>query len=251
MRGATRGDGTVGEDVTANVRTIRDIPQRLDGDPRPRVLEVRGEVYMERPDFLALNERREAQGEPPFANPRNAAAGSLRQLDSRITAERRLRFFAYGWGEADPPVAGTYSGFLDRLKAMGFRVNPRRRTARRRGAARLPAAHRRAAPRAALRHRRRGRQARPDRPAGAAGLRRPRAALGDRPQVRGRAGRDRGEGDLGPGRPHRRPHAGRRARADHGGRRRGRPARPCTTRTTSRPRTSASATRSSSSAPAT
>jgi DNA ligase (NAD+) len=88
------------------------------------VLEVRGEVFMERPDFLALNERREAQGEPPFMNPRNAAAGSLRQLDSKITASRRLRFFAYSWGEADPPVTGTYSGFLERLQAMGFRVNP-------------------------------------------------------------------------------------------------------------------------------
>jgi DNA ligase (NAD+) len=123
-RGATRGDGAVGEDVTANVRTIRDVPQRLDGGGGPRVLEIRGEVYMERPDFLALNERRGARGEPPFMNPRNAAAGSLRQLDSRITAGRRLRFFAYGWGEADPPVAGTYGGFLDRLKAAGFRVNP-------------------------------------------------------------------------------------------------------------------------------
>ena len=124
VRGATRGDGTVGEDVTANVRTIRDIPQRLEGDDPPRVLEVRGEVYMERADFLQLNERRLAKGEPPFMNPRNAGAGSLRQLDSKITAERRLRFFAYAWGEADPPIQGTYSGFLDRLKTMGFRVNP-------------------------------------------------------------------------------------------------------------------------------
>ncbi|MEK0082566.1 NAD-dependent DNA ligase LigA [Benzoatithermus flavus] len=127
VRGATRGDGTVGEDVTANVRTIRDIPQRLAVADPPAVLEVRGEVFMERPDFLSLNERREAAGEPPFMNPRNAAAGSLRQLDSRITASRRLRFFAYGWGEADPPIRGTYSGFLERLKAMGFRVNPEAR----------------------------------------------------------------------------------------------------------------------------
>ncbi len=124
VRGATRGDGTVGEDVTANVRTIRDIPQRLEGDDPPRVLEVRGEVYMERSDFLQLNERRLAKGEPPFMNPRNAGAGSLRQLDSKITAERRLRFFAYAWGEADPPIDGAYSGFLNRLKSMGFRVNP-------------------------------------------------------------------------------------------------------------------------------
>ena len=88
------------------------------------VLEVRGEVYMERQDFMALNGRREAKGEPPFMNPRNAAAGSLRQLDSRITAGRRLRFFAYAWGEADPPIRGTYSGFLQQLTGMGFRVNP-------------------------------------------------------------------------------------------------------------------------------
>ena len=124
VRGATRGDGTVGEDVTANVRTIRDIPQRLAVADPPDVLEVRGEVYMERQDFMALNDRRQARGEPPFMNPRNAAAGSLRQLDSRITADRRLRFFAYAWGEARPPIAGTYGGFLDRLTAMGFRVNP-------------------------------------------------------------------------------------------------------------------------------
>lgn len=124
VKGATRGDGAVGEDVTANVRTIRDVPQRLAERHPPGVLEVRGEVYMERPDFLDLNRRREERGEPPFMNPRNAAAGSLRQLDSRITAERRLRFFAYSWGEADPPVTGTYSGFLDRLRAVGFRVNP-------------------------------------------------------------------------------------------------------------------------------
>ena len=123
VRGATRGDGAVGEDVTANVRTIRDIPQRLDGDARP-VLEVRGEVYMERDDFLKLNERRVAQGELPFMNPRNAGAGSLRQLDSKITAGRRLRFFAYAWGEATPPISGSYSGFLDRLRQAGFRVNP-------------------------------------------------------------------------------------------------------------------------------
>ena len=129
MRGATRGDGMVGEDVTANVRTIRDVPQRLVGES-PAVLEVRGEVYMERQDFMALNERRVALGEPPFMNPRNAGAGSLRQLDSRITAERRLRFFAYAWGEADPPIAGTYSGFLDGLQAAGFRVNPSHRALR-------------------------------------------------------------------------------------------------------------------------
>jgi DNA ligase (NAD+) len=123
VSGATRGDGQVGEDITANVRTIRDIPQRLLGDA-PAVLEIRGEIFMELEAFAALNAAREAQGLPLFANPRNAAAGSVRQLDSKITASRRLRFFAYGWGEAEPAVTGTYSGFLERLEAMGLRVNP-------------------------------------------------------------------------------------------------------------------------------
>ena len=124
VQGATRGDGTVGEDVSANLRTIRDIPQRLHGERPPPVLEVRGEVYMEREDFLALNAAREAAGEPVFANPRNSAAGSLRQLDPGITARRRLRFFAYAWGEAKPPIAGSYSDFLAALQGYGFRVNP-------------------------------------------------------------------------------------------------------------------------------
>ncbi len=124
VRGATRGDGTVGEDVTPNLRTIRDIPQRLATADAPPLLEVRGEVYMERADFQVLNAEREAAGEPLFANPRNSAAGSLRQLDSTITARRRLRFFAWGWGEAEPAIEGTYSGFLEGLKAYGFRVNP-------------------------------------------------------------------------------------------------------------------------------
>jgi DNA ligase (NAD+) len=124
VQGATRGDGTVGEDVTANLRTIRDIPQRMGGAGVPTALEVRGEVYMERAQFLALNAARAAAGEPLFANPRNFAAGSLRQLDPRITASRPLRFFAYGWGEAEPPIEGAYSNFLEHLKDWGFRVNP-------------------------------------------------------------------------------------------------------------------------------
>jgi len=124
VQAATRGDGSEGEEVTANVRTIRDVPQRLTTDDPPPLLEVRGEVYMTRSDFLLLNERRLAEGEPVFANPRNAAAGSLRQLDSTITARRPLRFFAYAWGEAVPPVTGHYSAFLDRLGAMGLPVSP-------------------------------------------------------------------------------------------------------------------------------
>ena len=124
VQGATRGDGSVGEDVTANLRTIRDIPQRLAGKRPPAVLEVRGEVYMEHQDFAELNRQRAEAGQAVFANPRNSAAGSLRQLDSAITASRRLRFFAYSWGAAEPPVEGSYSGFLDLLKGYGFHVNP-------------------------------------------------------------------------------------------------------------------------------
>ena len=124
--GATRGDGTEGENVTANLKTIRDVPQRLDGAP-PAVLEVRGEVYMAHADFRRLNDEREAAGEAVFANPRNAAAGSLRQLDPSITAKRPLRFFAYSWGEVSAPLAERYSEFLERLRDFGFRVNPETR----------------------------------------------------------------------------------------------------------------------------
>ncbi len=122
--GATRGDGVTGEEITANLRTIRDLPLVLDAADAPEVIEVRGEVYMARPDFLALNAAREAADEPVFANPRNAAAGSLRQLDSRITASRRLHFFAYGWGELSEPVAESQQGFLERVNGWGFTVNP-------------------------------------------------------------------------------------------------------------------------------
>jgi DNA ligase (NAD+) len=121
--GATRGDGITGEDVTANLRTMGDIPQRIAG--APDVFEVRGEIYMRRLDFLAMNERQREAGGKVFANPRNAAAGSLRQLDPAITAARPLRFFAYAWGELSEPVAATHAGFLDRLRALGFPVNPR------------------------------------------------------------------------------------------------------------------------------
>ena len=120
---ATRGDGAVGEDVTANVRTIAGLPQQLEG--APDVLEVRGEIYLSHDDFRAINARQEERGLPSFANPRNAAAGSLRQLDARITAERPLRFFAYTWGAVTPPLPReTQSGMVDWFKALGFPVNP-------------------------------------------------------------------------------------------------------------------------------
>ncbi len=122
--GATRGDGFVGEDVTANLRTVREVPLVLGGEGWPAVLEVRGEVYMRSDDFRDLNQARAAADEPPFANPRNAAAGSLRLLDSRVTARRRLHFFAYAWGEIDGPVGRTHSEFLERLKTWDFQVNP-------------------------------------------------------------------------------------------------------------------------------
>ncbi|MGE0725840.1 MAG: NAD-dependent DNA ligase LigA, partial [Alphaproteobacteria bacterium] len=121
--GATRGDGVEGEDVTANLATLRDLPKTLKGKA-PDLIEVRGEVYMTRADFLALNERRRAAEEPEFANPRNSAAGSTRQLDPSITASRPLRFFAYAWGETSAPIAETHWQAIERLKAWGFQVNP-------------------------------------------------------------------------------------------------------------------------------
>jgi DNA ligase (NAD+) len=122
VRGATRGDGATGEDVTANLRTLEDIPEHIDHGPE--TLEVRGEVYMTKPDFAALNARQQAAGGKLFANPRNAAAGSLRQLDPRVTAERPLRFFAYAWGEVSEPLAATHQRFLNWLETAGFPVNP-------------------------------------------------------------------------------------------------------------------------------
>ncbi|MEL6617448.1 MAG: NAD-dependent DNA ligase LigA [Pseudomonadota bacterium] len=122
VQAATRGDGTTGENVTANARTIDDIPQRLTG--APDLLEVRGEVYMSHADFAALNARQADAGQKTFANPRNAAAGSLRQLDATITRARPLKFFAYAWGALSAPLADTQKGAIERLDALGFSTNP-------------------------------------------------------------------------------------------------------------------------------
>jgi DNA ligase (NAD+) len=123
VQAATRGDGREGEDVTANVRTIGDIPHNLKGKP-PAVVEVRGEVYMEKEAFKKMNARAEAAGEIVYANPRNSAAGSLRQIDSTVTAKRPLRFFAYAWGDLSEPLAETQSASVARLKSFGFQTNP-------------------------------------------------------------------------------------------------------------------------------
>ncbi len=118
VQGATRGDGREGEDVTANLRTIADIPHIIEG--APAVLEVRGEVYMEKAAFAKMNAGLEADGKQAYVNPRNSAAGALRQLDARITASRPLRFFAHGWGELSEPLAETQFDSVQRLKALGF-----------------------------------------------------------------------------------------------------------------------------------
>lgn len=127
VQAATRGDGEVGEDITANIKTLQDLPHRLTGAHIPDVLEVRGEVYMDKRDFAALNARHAELGKKTFANPRNAAAGSLRQLDASITAERRLRYFVYGWGEVSDAafLGNSHKAFLETLRdQFGFCINP-------------------------------------------------------------------------------------------------------------------------------
>jgi DNA ligase (NAD+) len=124
VNGATRGDGFEGEDVTANVKTLKDIPEKLSGRKIPDVAEIRGEVYMTHADFLALNKAQEKAEEQVYANPRNSAAGSLRQKDPAITASRKLRFFAYAWGEMSEMPAATQSGMLEWLGKIGFHTNP-------------------------------------------------------------------------------------------------------------------------------
>src|SRR6202163_4615440 len=121
---ATRGDGAEGEDVTANIRTLEDVPKKLKGRNVPDVCEVRGEVYMTKQAFLALNERQKAAGDTIFANPRNSAAGSLRQKDPGITASRPLGFFAYAWGEMSAMPEATQSGMIGWFERCGFKTNP-------------------------------------------------------------------------------------------------------------------------------
>jgi DNA ligase (NAD+) len=124
VQGATRGDGQVGEDVTANLRTLSEIPKRLAGKGWPETIEIRGEVYLGHDDFAALNAAAEAAGTRTYANPRNSAAGSLRQIDPAITAKRPLRFFAYAWGLTSALFAATQWEALEALKAWGFKVTP-------------------------------------------------------------------------------------------------------------------------------
>ena len=124
VRGATRGDGTVGEDITENLRTIAEVPKKLSGSGWPEVLEVRGEVYMTHADFAALKARSAAEGGQDYVNPRNTAAGSLRQKDPAVTAQRNLKFFAYGWGEVSQPIAQTQYDSVLKLGEWGFTINP-------------------------------------------------------------------------------------------------------------------------------
>src|SRR5438067_2619948 len=121
---ATRGNGAEGEDVTANIRTLEDVPKKLKGRNVPDICEVRGEVYMTKKAFLALNERQKAAGDTIFANPRNSAAGSLRQKDPSITASRPLGFFAYAWGEMSAMPEATQSGMIGWFQRCGFKTNP-------------------------------------------------------------------------------------------------------------------------------
>jgi DNA ligase (NAD+) len=130
VTGATRGNGTFGEDVTANIKTLKDVPKKLNGKDVPALCEVRGEVYMTKHAFLALNQRQAATGGQVFANPRNSAAGSLRQKDPTITASRPLGFFAYAWGEMSALPADTQSGMIKWFAACGFKTNPLTRTCR-------------------------------------------------------------------------------------------------------------------------
>ncbi len=211
---ATRGDGFEGEDVTANVATISDIPNRLAGAAVPEVCAIRGEVYMTYADFAALNKRQENDGKQIFANPRNAAAGSLRQLDASITASRPLRFFAYSYGEISSIPAKTQSGMLEWIAGRGFTINPLTRVCH--SVEELLAFHRDLEMRRATlgydidgvvyKVERLDWQQR-------LGFRLAQPALGDRPQISGREGNHHRQGDRHPGWPHRRAHPHCAARA--------------------------------------
>ena len=124
VTGATRGDGFEGEDVTANVKTLEDVPKKLKGRGVPAVCEVRGEIYMTKAAFLELNRKQAKAGKQLYVNPRNTAAGSLRQLDPTITKSRPLGFFAYAWGEVSEMPADTQSGMIKWLEHSDFRTNP-------------------------------------------------------------------------------------------------------------------------------
>ena len=123
VQAATRGDGTEGEDITRNVLTIDDIPDRLPGDDWPEVVEVRGEIYMDRAAFKRLNERQREAGKQLFANPRNAAAGAVRQIDPKVTRARPLSFLAYAWGEVSQPLGRTMTEVRQRFQDWGFKLN--------------------------------------------------------------------------------------------------------------------------------
>jgi len=123
ISGATRGDGQVGEDVTANLRTLTTIPKTLQGNDWPEILEIRGEVYIDHVDFDTMNESQIAAGKDAYKNPRNAAAGSLRQIDPSVTAQRPLRFFAYTWGDISAPLSDTQMGAVEAMARWGFSIN--------------------------------------------------------------------------------------------------------------------------------
>ena len=181
VRAATRGDGFTGEDVTANVRTIKDIPHTLKGRNIPAACELRGEVYMLKKDFLELNRKQAEADDTVFANPRNSAAGSLRQKDVSITASRPLKFFAYTWGEMSERPADTQHGMLAWMDKAGFVVNPLTKLCKDvEDVLEVLPQDRRGPRHARLRHRRRGLQGRPARLAGSSRLRVAQPALGDR-----------------------------------------------------------------------
>ncbi len=219
VQAATRGDGYEGEDVTANVRVVEAIPKRLKG--APRVFEARGEVYMRHADFAALNARQAAAGKPIYANPRNFAAGSLRQLDPRMTAERPLQFFAYAWGEVSEPFASTQLGAIEAMDRFGLPTNPLDQALPfGRGDAGAVPLDRGEAGDARLRHRRRRLQGQRSFAAAAARLRLPLAALGGGAQVPRGAGDDDRRGDRDQRRPDRRVDPHRQAQAGDRRRRR-------------------------------